>query len=127
MLQVSLSIELQFMLEGKKESLCYGYVFNIPRLVHAGHKVGVVQQTETAALKAAGTNRGGPFQRELKQLYTKGTFVDEMTVSELEEEVTSAASSNYLMCIVEEWRGGGGPDELVKTGIIVSSTLLDIC
>ncbi|KAG0168324.1 Mismatch repair protein msh3 [Apophysomyces sp. BC1015] len=91
---------------------------HVRRLVHAGHKVGVVRQIETAALKAAGTNRGGPFRRELKQLYTKGTFVDEMTTSDLEEDSSSAASSNYLMCIVEEKRGGGGPDELVKTGII---------
>ncbi|KAF7722844.1 Mismatch repair protein msh3 [Apophysomyces ossiformis] len=91
---------------------------HIRRLVSAGHKVGVVRQVETAALKAAGSNRAGPFRRELKQLYTKGTFVDEMTASDLEEDTELTASSNYLMCVVEEKRGGGGPDELVKTGII---------
>jgi DNA mismatch repair protein MSH3 len=44
-----------------------------PRLVAQGHKVGVVRQTETAALKAAGDNRNQPFKRELTNLYTAAT------------------------------------------------------
>lgn len=74
---------------------------------------------ETAALKAAGTNRAGPFERKLTQLYTKGTFVDEMVTSELEGSTGASFSSNYLMCIVEEKRGGGGPDDHVQIGIVV--------
>ena len=88
------------------------------RLVHAGHKVGVVRQTETAALKAVGSNKSAPFQRELKQLYTKGTFVDEMN---MDEEAKVESSTSYLVCIVEDKRGGGGVDELVKIGLVVSS------
>lgn len=90
------------------------------RLVNAGYKVGVVRQTETAALKAVGENKQGPFLRELKNLYTKGTFVDEMITSDIEEESGVNQGSNYLMCIVEENRGGGGPDERVRVGIVVS-------
>ncbi|KAI7858269.1 muts domain V-domain-containing protein [Circinella umbellata] len=99
---------------------------HVRRLVHAGHKVGVVRQTETAALKASGTNKGGPFLRELKHLYTKGTFVDEMATGddlELDDNNASSSSgggssSNYLLCIVEEKRGGGGPDERVQIGLV---------
>lgn len=43
--------------------------------MEAGHKVGVVRQTETAALKAASTNKSTPFTRKLTALYTKSTFV----------------------------------------------------
>lgn len=91
------------------------------RLVHAGHKVGVVRQTETAALKAVGSNKGTPFQRELKQLYTKGTFVDEMDTTQADEEAKVESSTSYLVCIVEEKRGGGGVDERVKIGLVVSN------
>lgn len=92
------------------------YIF---RLVNAGYKVGVVRQTETAALKAVGDNKQGPFLRELKNLYTKSTFVDELVVSDIEEDSGASAGSNYLMTIVEELRGGGGPDERVQIGIVV--------
>ena len=38
-------------------------------------QVGVVKQTETAALKAAGENKSAPFTRHLAALYTKGTLI----------------------------------------------------
>jgi DNA mismatch repair protein MSH3 len=43
---------------------------HVKRLVRANHKVGVVRQVETAALKAAGNNRNTPFVRKLTNLYT---------------------------------------------------------
>jgi DNA mismatch repair ATPase MutS len=96
------------------------------RLVNAGYKVGVVRQTETAALKAVGDNKQGPFLRELKNLYTKSTFVDELVVSDIEEDTGASAGSNYLMTIVEEMRGGGGPDERVRIGIVVGINIIRI-
>ena len=36
--------------------------------------MGVVNQAETAALKAASSKKSGPFSRELTALYTKTTF-----------------------------------------------------
>lgn len=42
-----------------------------------GYKVGVVKQTETAALKAAGENKSKVFTRKLHALYTKTTLVGE--------------------------------------------------
>ncbi|KAK9468902.1 muts domain V-domain-containing protein [Lipomyces arxii] len=50
---------------------------HVRRLIEKGYKVGLVRQTETAALKAAGANKAGPFARELTEVYTKGTFVDD--------------------------------------------------
>ncbi|KAG2483848.1 hypothetical protein HYH03_017301 [Edaphochlamys debaryana] len=46
----------------------------IRRLCRAGHRVGVVRQTETAALKAAGSNRSAPFERAVTALYTAATL-----------------------------------------------------
>ncbi|KAI8084735.1 putative DNA mismatch repair protein Msh3 [Halteromyces radiatus] len=96
---------------------------HVRRLVHAGYKVGVVRQTETAALKAVGSNRSAPFERKLQQLYTKGTYVDEMTLPELDGKSNmdikeAPSSSNYLLCVVEQNRGGSGSDEFVKIGIV---------
>jgi len=47
------------------------------RLVAKGYKVGVVNQVETAALKAASDNKNTPFTRELTNLYTKATLIDQ--------------------------------------------------
>ncbi|KAI9308314.1 DNA mismatch repair protein Msh3-like protein [Cunninghamella echinulata] len=90
---------------------------HVKRLVNAGHKVGVVRQVETAALKAVGNNKNAPFERKLQYLYSKGTFVDEMMMAEL-DELNASNSSNYLLCLMEQKRGGSGPDEFVQIGII---------
>lgn len=45
----------------------------INRLLSRGHKVGIIEQTETAALKKASDNRNAPFERELTHLYTATT------------------------------------------------------
>ncbi|KAL8684247.1 MAG: hypothetical protein Q9224_006491, partial [Gallowayella concinna] len=50
---------------------------HVKRLVGAGHKVGIVRQLETAALKAVGDNRNTPFVRKLTNVYTKGTYIDD--------------------------------------------------
>lgn len=84
------------------------------RLVAAGHKVGVIRQIETAALKKAGDNRNAPFVRQLTNVYTKGTYVDE--IGELEQE--GSPSGGYLLCITESKAKGGGTDEKVDVGII---------
>lgn len=84
------------------------------RLVAAGHKVGVIRQIETAALKKAGDNRNAPFVRQLTNVYTKGTYVDE--IGELEQG--GSPSGGYLLCITESKAKGGGTDEKVDVGII---------
>ncbi|KAI3575187.1 muts domain V-domain-containing protein [Fusarium oxysporum f. sp. albedinis] len=87
------------------------------RLVAAGHKVGVVRQIETAALKKAGDNRNTPFVRKLTNLYTKGTYIDEN--GELDQSGGSGApSGGYLLCLTESKAKGWGTDEKVDVGII---------
>ena len=86
------------------------------RLVAAGHKVGVVRQIETAALKKAGDNRNAPFTRKLTNLYTKGTYVDE--VGELDQQASGAPAAGYLLCITETKAKGWGTDEKVDVGIV---------
>lgn len=90
------------------------------RLVLAGHKVGVVRQIETAALKKAGDNRNTPFIRKLTNLYTKGTYIDD--IDGLDQSGTSssggAPATGYLLCITETKSKGWGTDEKVDVGIV---------
>lgn len=92
---------------------------HVKRLVNAGHKVGVVRQLETAALKAVGDNRNAPFTRKLTNLYTKGTYIDDV---EGLEGPTSASSgtpaTGYLVCMTENNAKGWGTDEKVHLGIV---------
>ncbi|KAK2118054.1 Mismatch repair protein msh3 [Saguinus oedipus] len=57
---------------------------HVRRLVAKGYKVGVVKQTETAALKAVGDNRSSLFSRKLTALYTKSTLIGEDILFEQE-------------------------------------------
>ncbi|KAK3394210.1 muts domain V-domain-containing protein [Podospora didyma] len=88
------------------------------RLVAAGHKVGVVRQIETAALKKAGDNRNAPFVRKLTNVYTKGTYIDENGELDQPGENTGAPSGGYLLCLTETPTKGAGTDEKVEVGII---------
>ena len=85
----------------------------VRRLVKAGFRVGVVRQTETAALKASGEtgNKSGLFERELVGLYTKATLDAGAALSDAGDdgEKTSASFerlSNYLLCVAEERSSG---------------------
>lgn len=73
---------------------------HVRRLVSAGYKVGVVKQTETAAIKAHGLNRSGPFCRGLSALYTKATLEAAQDLGGEEDEC--GTRSNYLLCVVEK-------------------------
>jgi DNA mismatch repair protein MSH3 len=88
------------------------------RLVAAGHKVGVVRQIETAALKKAGDNRNAPFIRKLTNVYTKGTYIDETGDLNTPGDNTGAPSGGYLLCITESKAKGSGTDEKVDVGIV---------
>ena len=90
------------------------------RLVAAGHKVGIVRQLETAALKAAGDNRNAPFVRKLTNLYTKGTYIDD--IEGLKGPVAGpsggAPATGYILCLTENKTKGWGTDEKVHVGIL---------
>ncbi|CRG91250.1 hypothetical protein PISL3812_08298 [Talaromyces islandicus] len=91
---------------------------HVKRLVSAGHKVGVVRQLETAALKAAGDNRNAPFVRKLTNVYTKGTYIDDvegLSVPAASPGGTTPATG-YLLCITEV--NTSGSDERVHVGVV---------
>ncbi|KAI4289681.1 MAG: hypothetical protein L6R35_001049 [Caloplaca aegaea] len=89
---------------------------HVKRLVGAGHKVGVVRQLETAALKAAGNNRNTPFVRKLTNVYTKGTYIDD--AEGLEGPPGGTPATGYLVCITESSTKGWGTDEKVLLGFL---------
>ena len=110
------------------------YIFFISvflRLVAAGHKVGVVKQTETAALKAASDKKAGPFSRELTSLYTRATLLgpdverlrregregdEDHSVMEEDDEAM------YILCLcVAADDGGKGSRKEIKIGLLVGS------
>jgi DNA mismatch repair protein MSH3 len=90
------------------------------RLVAAGHKIGVVRQIETAALKKAGDNRNTPFVRKLTNVYTKGTYIDDIEGlgQPTDAPAGGAPASGYLLCITESKAKGWGSDEKVDVGIL---------
>jgi DNA mismatch repair protein MSH3 len=93
---------------------------HVKRLVSAGHKVGVVRQLETAALKAAGDNRNKTFERGLTNLYTKGTYIDDQESLEpsVSETNGSALATGHLLCLTETSPKGWGTDEKVQIGLV---------
>jgi DNA mismatch repair protein MSH3 len=91
------------------------------RLVLAGHKVGIVRQLETAALKAVGSTKNKLFQRGLTNLYTKGTFsIDDEESLEGESTAIGASvpATGFLLCLTESYPKGQGSDEKVRIGLI---------
>ncbi|KAF7188159.1 DNA mismatch repair protein MSH3 [Pseudocercospora fuligena] len=92
---------------------------HVKRLINAGHKVGIVRQLETAALKAAGANKSKLFERDLTNLYTKATYVDdEEGLGAPSGAVGGAPASGYLLCLTESYPKGVGSDEKVQIGLI---------
>ncbi|KAM8778289.1 DNA mismatch repair protein Msh3 isoform 2-T2 [Rhynchonycteris naso] len=82
---------------------------HLRRLVAKGYKVGVVKQTETAALKAIGDNRSSLFSRKLTALYTKSTLIGEDVnpLAQLDDainidEIMTDTSTSFLLCVCED-------------------------
>jgi DNA mismatch repair protein MSH3 len=93
---------------------------HVKRLVAAGHKVGVVRQLETAALKAAGDNRNAPFTRKVTNLYTRGTYIDddEGLDGRTGSSIGSSTSTGYLLCLTESNVRASSNDEKVLVGMV---------
>ena len=85
----------------------------VQRLVQAGLKVGVVAQSEKAAVKAAGNSKSDLFERKLQAVYTKATVdagidlgsITGQTLSQRgatpESDPDARSLSNYLVTIAE--------------------------
>lgn len=90
---------------------------HIKRLLQAGHKVGIVRQVETAALKKAGANKSKLFERKLTELYTLATWVDDLDVED------QPADTGSICCLVESEQKSKGTDVRQKQK---DSQLLDL-
>lgn len=70
---------------------------HLEHLVSRGHKVGIVRQTESAALKSVGTSKSTVFSRELTELFTKSTLVGE----DLQLTGQDTAAGGFLVAVCD--------------------------
>lgn len=90
---------------------------HIKKLIAAGYKVGIVRQTETRALKKASNNASKPFTREMTELFTASTWIDD--ISEVDREASRQGTPRSLIAIVEKSEGGeSGAEERVSLGLV---------
>lgn len=79
---------------------------HLKRLLNHGLKVGVVKQTETAAIKSVDSNnKSGLFERQITGVYTKATYMgDEMLTGDPNINRTGIIDDemgDYILCIDE--------------------------
>ncbi|ORY24383.1 muts domain V-domain-containing protein [Naematelia encephala] len=98
---------------------------HVKKLISLGYKVGVISQTETAALKKVGENRNAPFTRELTHLFTAATYVEDPSLPSsstvMDEPILPGSApppTNALVAIVEIGMGGMAVDERVRIGLV---------
>ncbi|TDL27572.1 DNA mismatch repair protein MSH3 [Rickenella mellea] len=90
---------------------------HLKKLISQGYKVGIIGQTETAALKKVSDNRNAPFERQLTHLFTAATFIDDL--NSLDNPARDGAgAAPPVVCITETLLGGIGADERVSFGIV---------
>lgn len=104
------NIELE---EQTHDRFCYCLIpdsrlhVHLQRLLNNGLKVGVVKQTETAAVKSVeGLNKSGLFERKITGIYTRATYMgDELFTGDptinRSNNVDYVAESTYIICIDE--------------------------
>lgn len=90
---------------------------HLQRLLNHGLKVGVVKQTETAAVKSVdSTNKSGLFERRITAVYTKATYMGDEAVDGMAVDGIGASgveNERYIMCIDEL----GGPQETAVVAV----------
>lgn len=74
---------------------------HVRRLVAAGFKVGVISQSETAALKKASSKSSKLFERKLTAVYTKGTITADGKLVGSGNGGIIANEASYIMSILE--------------------------
>ncbi|KAJ3538219.1 hypothetical protein NM688_g6551 [Phlebia brevispora] len=96
---------------------------HLKKLLSQGYKVGIVEQTETAALKKASKNKSGLFARKLTHLYTAATYVDQLN----SVDETEPTAMPPLVCVIEQAAGGQGINERVLISMIsISASTGDV-
>ncbi|GEQ72918.1 hypothetical protein JCM33374_g6606 [Metschnikowia sp. JCM 33374] len=74
---------------------------HLQRLLNHGLKVGVVKQTETAAVKSVeSSNKSSLFERRITAVYTRATYMgDEAASSGYSADLPPPEADRYIMCI----------------------------
>jgi DNA mismatch repair protein MSH3 len=67
-----------------------------------------------------GDNRNTPFTRKVTNLYTKGTYIDDVEVTDdsTGPQSRSSPAAGYLLCLTESKAKGWGSDEKVHVGLV---------
>lgn len=95
---------------------------HVRRLVMAGFKVGVVRQIETRALKKGGAtgDKSGPFKRELKEVWTRSTWVDGMDAASKAgaQDPEEAIQQAWIVALRATPGGGSGSAEKVSMALV---------
>ncbi|KAJ3347651.1 Mismatch repair protein msh3 [Entophlyctis luteolus] len=91
---------------------------HVSKLVHLGYKVGIVRQTETAALKAAGDNRSAPFTRKLTNIFTKGTFIDADLSLQEESRENYGPTASFILVLNESSTKKSANSETVQISFV---------
>ncbi|THU92169.1 hypothetical protein K435DRAFT_672535 [Dendrothele bispora CBS 962.96] len=86
---------------------------HLKNLLSRGHRVGIVNQIETAALKKVGDNRNAVFERKLTHLFTAATFVDALDSIDERESIDLPS----FLCIVEDTKSSENEKD-VSIGMI---------
>lgn len=74
---------------------------HVRRLVDAGHKVGLVSQSETAALKKATVTSSKLFTRRLSAVYTKATIAADGLLQPSKSAASVPATASYVLAVRE--------------------------
>ncbi|KIY51004.1 hypothetical protein FISHEDRAFT_38295 [Fistulina hepatica ATCC 64428] len=91
---------------------------HLKKLLSQGYRVGIVSQTETAALKKVSDNRNAPFTRRVTQLYTAATYVENVdSVDDLD-----GALAPSIMCLIETPKSNSGMDVSMAMVCVTPST-----
>ncbi len=84
---------------------------HIKRLLNEGYKVGIVKQTEVAAIKAQGSNKSKLFDRKVTEVFTKATFIDSFENDTSTSTSTDFQDSPFIISIYESSRNNNNGDE----------------
>ncbi|GMM34874.1 mismatch repair protein [Saccharomycopsis crataegensis] len=71
---------------------------HLKKLISQGLKVGVVEQTETAAVKSLSSGKNSLFERKLTNVYTSATYIED----EMEDGVFGTKGGDCVVAIMED-------------------------
>lgn len=101
---------------------------NLKRILNHGHKVGVVKQMESSIAQAVGkTSRSDVMKREITGVYTRGTYMSDEFIYNLNNSNSGGDVENpdYIICIYESKNEFAIVASQPITGEIIYDTFTD--